>query len=194
MVTHLTAFGRTFNRHNLSGGTHNVVAVMRVIARAFTFASLFFSVWFVFLFFVSPSTLHSMARYTALHSDGIAVWMVVFLGLMVVYLVVVGLSAFYLAMDRFEKRSPERAQTLWVVVALITMLLMGSFVVYAEVTRKPVVTAPPPIVAVQPQSQALLHIEVTAGNLVHTKNIVGAAKIERLGPGYYQIRMDNDRS
>ncbi|PKY09795.1 hypothetical protein B1757_12980 [Acidithiobacillus marinus] len=178
-----------FSRPSLPGGIRPVTAIIKAVARAFTFASIFSSVWFVFLFLVKPSALHSLVRYTALQSDGIAVWMMIFLILMAVYLSATGLTAIGRMMDRFDERYPEKADTIMMVAALLTMLLMGSFVVYDEVTGEPVVKTASAIVAPHQQSQALLHIEGTTGNLVHTKNIVGAAKIERLGPGHYEIWM-----
>lgn len=192
--TSTKAFGYLFGRNNISRGIRPVVALIKAVARAFTFASLIFAVLFAFLFLASPSTLHSLARNTALHSDGIAVWMMGFLGLMALYLIVVGLTALSRMMDRFEERASEKAQTVMIVATLVIFFLMGSFAVYEEVTGEPVVKTPPAptIIAPHQQDQALLHIEGIRGNLVHTKNIVGAAKIERLGPGHYEIWMRGD--
>ena len=39
-----------FSRPSLPGGIRPVTAIIKAVARAFTFASIFSSVWFVFLF------------------------------------------------------------------------------------------------------------------------------------------------
>ncbi len=83
----------TISRSHLPGGFHQAVALIRVIARAFTFASLVFSVSFAFLYVAAPSILRSFARSAALHRGAITVWAAIFLVLMVIYLAMIGISA-----------------------------------------------------------------------------------------------------
>lgn len=175
-------------RRNLSGGWRFLTALALVFVRAFTFASLTISCLLGFLFVVSPKTLPSMARSTALHADGVAVWALAFLVLMVVYLTVTGLSAMSRAWDRFEERSQEKAQATMLVVSLIIMIVLGAFtgyVVVSEDAGKQVKISPVHIVPVPVQSRVLLHI----GDGTHDTNVVGVAQIKRLGPGHYIIWM-----
>ena len=74
----------TLSRSHLDGGFHRAVALIRVIVRAFTFASLFFSVLFAFLYLAAPSILRSFARSAALHRGAITVWAAIFLVLMAI--------------------------------------------------------------------------------------------------------------
>ena len=188
----------TFSRSNLAGGFHQAVALIRVIARAFTFASLVFSVLFAFLYVAVPSILRSLARSAALHRGAITVWAAIFLVLMAMYLAMIGISALGGWLDRLCERSPKAETAITASVALIAVAFLG-FIAYGALFEKPVKSPPVPALAalreVQPSGRVLLHFWThrTPAEARQdsppwiTTNVVGAAKIERLGPGHYQV-------
>lgn len=187
------------SRSRFTGSFHRVAALIRTIARAFTFASLAFSALFAFLYLVSPSTLDSFARSAALHRGAITVWAVFFLGFMAVYLAGVGIFAVGDWLDRVSERSPK--------LVAVSLTLLGAvflgFIAYGAFFGKAAKNPPAPTRVVRhthpPRDRVLLHFWThpvpakTHPNYPHpprlwmTTNIVGPAKIERLGPGHYQV-------
>ena len=188
----------TFICSHLDGGFHRAVALIRVIVRAFTFASLFFSVLFAFLYLAAPSILRSFARSAALHRGAITVWAAIFLVLMAMYLAMIGISALGGWLDRLCERSPKAETAITASVALIVMASLG-FIAYGALFENPVKNPPVPAPAMlreaQPPDRVLLHFwnhrtpAEARQDSPHwiTNNVVGAARIERLGPGHYQV-------
>lgn len=187
------------SRSYLTGSFHLVAALVRTIARAFTYASLVFWVLFTFLYLVSPSILRSFARSAALHRGAITVWAAVFLGLMAVYLAWVGIFAVGNWLDRVSERSPR--------LVAVSLTLLGAvflgFIAYGAFFGKAIKNPPVPTLVMRhthpPRDRVLLHVWThqvpakTHPNYPHppqpwlSTNIVGTAKIERLGPGHYQV-------
>ncbi len=188
----------TFSRSNLAGGFHQAVALIRVIARAFTFASLVFSVLFAFLYVAVPSILRSLARSAALHRGAITVWAAIFLVLMAMYLAMIGISALADWLDRLCERSPKVETPITASLTLIAVAFLG-FIAYGslfERVKSPPVPAPAVLREAQPSGRVLLHFwthrtpaeaRQDSPPPWKTTNVVGAAKIERLGPGHYQV-------
>ncbi len=188
----------TLSRSHLDGGFHRAVALIRVIVRAFIFASLFFSVLFAFLYLAAPSILRSFARSAALHRGAITVWAAIFLVLMAMYLAMTGMVALGGWLDRLCEMSPKAETAITASVALIVMAFLG-FIAYGALFENPVKNPPVPALAVlreaQPSDRVLLHFWThrtpaeARQDSPHwiTNNVVGAARIERLGPGHYQV-------
>ena len=188
----------TFSRSNLAGGFHQAVALIRVIARAFTFASLVFSVLFAFLYVAAPSILRSLARSAALHRGAITVWAAIFLVLMAMYLARIVISALGDWLDRLCERSPKVETAITASLTLIAVAFLG-FIAYGslfERVKSPPVPAPAVLREAQPSGRVLLHFwthrtpaeaRQDSPPPWKTTNVVGAAKIERLGPGHYQV-------
>ena len=188
----------TFSRSNLAGGFHQAVALIRVIARAFTFASLVFSVLFAFLYVAVPSILRSLARSAALHRGAITVWAAIFLVLMAMYLARIVISALGDWLDRLCERSPKVETAITASLTLIAVAFLG-FIAYGslfEPVKSPPVPAPAVLREAQPSGRVLLHFwthrtpaeaRQDSPPPWKTTNVVGAAKIERLGPGHYQV-------
>ncbi len=188
----------TFSRSNLAGGFHQAVALIRVIARAFTFASLVFSVLFAFLYVAVPSILRSLARSAALHRGAITVWAAIFLVLMAMYLARIVISALGDWLDRLCERSPKVETAITASLTLIAVAFLG-FIAYGslfERVKSPPVPAPAVLREAQPSGRVLLHFwthrtpaeaRQDSPPPWKTTNVVGAAKIERLGPGQYQV-------
>lgn len=188
----------TFSRSNLAGGFHQAVALIRVIARAFTFASLVFSVLFAFLYVAVPSILRSLARSAALHRGAITVWAAIFLVLMAMYLARIVISALGDWLDRLCERSPKVETAITASLTLIAVAFLG-FIAYGslfERVKSPPVPAPAVLREAQPSGRVLLHFwthrtpaeaRQDSPPPWKTTNVVGAAKIERLGPGHYQV-------
>jgi hypothetical protein len=187
------------SRSHVTGSFHRVAALIRTIARAFTFASLAFSALFAFLYLVSPSILHSFARSAALHRGAITVWAEIFLGFMAVYLAGAGIFAVGDWLERASERSPRLVA---VSLALLGAVFLG-FIAYGAFFAKAAKNPPVPTLVVRhthpPRDRVLLHFwthQVPAKTHQNyplpplpwlTTNIVGPAKIERLGPGHYQV-------
>jgi hypothetical protein len=188
----------TLSRSHLTGGFHRAVALIRVIVRAFIFASLFFSVLFAFLYLAAPSILRSFARSAALHRGAIMVWAAIFLVLMAMYLAMTGMVALGGWLDRLCEMSPKAETAITASVALIVVAFLG-FIAYGAFFENPVKNPPVPAPAAlreaPPSDRVLLHLWVhqTPAEALQdsppwiTTNVVGAAKIERLGPGHYQV-------
>ncbi|MBU2805883.1 hypothetical protein HF668_12160 [Acidithiobacillus ferridurans] len=184
------------SRSHLTGGIHQAAALIRVIARALTFASLVFSVLFAFLYLAAPSILRSFARSAALHLGAITIWAAIFLGLMAMYLAWIWLSALGNWLNRLCERSPKlEAASL----TLLGAVFLG-FIAYGALFGKAAKSSPVPTLVVRhthpPRDRVLLHFwthQVPAKAHPNypqpwmTTNIIGAAKIERLGPGHYQV-------
>lgn len=164
------------------------VTMIKMIARAFAFFSIVFSACAVFFFFADSSILHGVARYMVLHHRGIEVVVTIFLILVAMYVLMSMLFGDGGLWDKLEEAySLEVAQTTMIVIAMVIMLLIGVFTFHVNVMTAPKTSAAPAPV----QSRVLLHIRHSTHNpnLVRITNIAGAAKIERMGPGYYQVWM-----
>ena len=187
------------SRSHLTGNLHQEAALIRVIARAFTYASLVFSVLFAFLYLAAPSILRSFARSVALHRGAITVWAGVFPGLMAMYLAWIWLSALGNWLNRLCERSPKLETAFAASLALMVVVFLG-FIAYGALFEKAAKSLPVPTLVVRhthpPRDRVLLHFwthQVPAKAHPNypqpwmTTNIIGAAKIERLGPGHYQV-------
>lgn len=204
------AYNSKFSQKN--GVFHAVTQMIRIIAKAFTFASLCFAIILVFLYLVSVSTLQGMARETALHQNAIAIWAIIFIGLMTLYLIAFSVRALEKGWQHFAARSPEKARVASI-ASLIGVAIIFSSLLVDTLFGPAVKVPPPPTISVtskqqpppRPASRVLLqiwtHVPPKSRPSNHVaisrpfwikENKMGMAKIKKLGPRHYQIWMSND--
>jgi hypothetical protein len=133
-----------------------------------------------------------------LHRGAITVWAAIFLVLMAMYLARIVISALGDWLDRLCERSPKVETAITASLTLIAVAFLG-FIAYGslfERVKSPPVPAPAVLREAQPSGRVLLHFwthrtpaeaRQDSPPPWKTTNVVGAAKIERLGPGHYQV-------
>lgn len=170
------------NRSHLVGGFQQAFAPIRVIARAFTFANLVFSVLFAFLYMVAPLWSGLQPFWCSWRMNPATT----------------GMVALRVWLDRLCEMSPKAEMAITASVTLIFAAFLGFIAcnpIFENLAKHPHV--PRVRYSVRPArriwccdiSACIRRLRKTAG--IHWPGIItnvgGITKIERLGPGHYEV-------